>query len=91
MVQSFKDKDTERIFRRERVRRFQSFEKVALRKLVLLHGVTALADLKGKGLGLEALKEDRAGQHAIRINDVWRVCFVWKDGHAHNVEIVNYH
>jgi proteic killer suppression protein len=91
MIRSFADKDTERLFGRESVRRFQSFERVALRKLVLLDAATSLADLKGPGLSLEALKRDRAGQHSIRINDQWRVCFVWKNGDAHDVEITDYH
>ena len=91
MIRSFADKDTARLFERESVRRFQSFERVALRKLVVLNAAAALADLKGPGFALEALKRDRKGQHAIRINDQWRVCFVWRDGDAHNVEITDYH
>ena len=91
MIRSFADKDAERLFGRQSVRRFQSFERVALRKLVLLDAATTLADLKGPGLGLEMLKRDRKGQHAIRINDQWRVCFSWKGGHAIDVEIVDYH
>lgn len=73
------------------VRRFQSFERVALRKLLLVHRAKSLHDLKGPGLGLEALKNDRRGQHAIRINDQYRVCFVWKGGDAYDVEITDYH
>jgi proteic killer suppression protein len=73
------------------VRRFQAFERVALRKLVLLNAATSLHDLKGPGLGLEALKRDLAGQHAIRINDVWRICFVWRERDAYDVGIVDYH
>jgi len=91
MIRGFACKDTERLFGRHSVRRFQAFERVALRKLVLLDASTSLIDLKGPGLGLEALKRDRRGQHAIRINDQWRICFIWKDGHATNVEIVDYH
>jgi proteic killer suppression protein len=91
VIRSFADKDTERLFRQERVRRFQSFERVALRKLGLLHATATLSDLKGPGLGLEALKHDRRGQHAIRINAQWRICFVWSDGDAENVEITDYH
>jgi proteic killer suppression protein len=91
MIRSFRDGDSERLFQRNSVRRFQAFERVALRKLVLLNNAASLADLKGVGLGLEALTRDRAGQHAIRINGQWRVCFVWKDGDAHDVEIVDYH
>jgi proteic killer suppression protein len=91
MIRSFRDRDTERLFQRERVRRFQSFERVALRKLMLLHAAVSLHDLKGPGLGLEALKRDRRGQHAIRLNDQYRVCFIWKDDGAYDVEIVDYH
>ncbi len=71
MVRTFAGKDSQRLFRRERVRRFQAFERVALRRLVDLHGATSLNDLKGTGFGLEALKRDRKGQHAIRINDAY--------------------
>ena len=91
MIRSFADKDTERLFGRQSVRRFQSFERVALRKLVALDAASTLADLKGPGYSLEALKHDRKGQHAIRINDKWRVCFAWKDGEAGDVEITDYH
>lgn len=91
MIRTFADKDTEKLFRRERVRRFQAFERVALRRLVSLHAATSLHDLKGVGFGLEALKHDRKGQHAIRVNDVFRICFVWKDGDAYAVEITDYH
>jgi proteic killer suppression protein len=91
MIRSFADKDTERLFRQERVRRFQAFERVALRKLLLIHGAKSLGDLKGPGLGLELLHRERAGQHAIRINDRFRVCFFWKDGDALDVEITDYH
>jgi toxin HigB-1 len=91
MIRSFASRDAKRIFGRERVPRFVGFERVALRKLMLLNAATSLADLKGTGLGLEALKHGREGQHAIRINDQWRICFVWDKGHAHEVEIVDYH
>ena len=91
MIRSFADKDTERIFGRERVRRFQSFERVAFRRLRELDAAENLASLKGVGFQLEALKRKRTGQHAIRINDKYRVCFVWKDGDAYDVEITDYH
>jgi proteic killer suppression protein len=91
VIRSFADKDTERLFGRQGVRRFQSFERVALRRLRLLDAAEALGDLKGPGLSLEALKRERKGQHSIRINDQWRVCFVWRDGDAYNVEIADYH
>jgi len=70
----------------------QDLQRVALRKLVQVDAATRLDDLKVlPGNRLEALAADRKGQHSVRINDHWRVCFVWKDGHAHEVEIVDYH
>jgi toxin HigB-1 len=67
-------------------------ERVARRKLELLASVVNLADLRSPpGNRLEALQGDRAGQHSIRINDQWRICFVWRDGAAWDVEIVDYH
>ena len=72
--------------------RFKSIERVARRKLLQLHAVTVLESLRiPPGNHLEALKGDRKGQHSTRINDQWRVCFVWKDDGAHKVEIVDYH
>ncbi|TAM73465.1 type II toxin-antitoxin system RelE/ParE family toxin [bacterium] len=91
MIRSFADKDTERLFNQERVRRFQGFERTALRRLLFLHRAASLHDLRGPGHPLEALKKERAGQHAIRINNRYRVCFAWKDGDAHDVEITDYH
>jgi proteic killer suppression protein len=91
MIRSFADKDTKRLFERESVRRFRAFERVALRRLLVLDAAETLADLKGPGFSLEALKKDRQGQHSVRINDRWRLCFVWRDGDAHDVVIVDYH
>ncbi len=92
MIRSFADKDTERLARRERVRRFVQIERVALRKLRMIEAAEVLEDLRvPPGNRLEALKGDRAGQHSIRINDQYRVCFRWLDGEAHDVEIVDYH
>lgn len=91
MIRSFADKDTAALFHRNRVRRFQAFERTALRRLVLLDAAGALSDLRGPGLSLEGLKRERAGQQSIRINDQWRICFRWEDGHAHDVEITDYH
>ena len=92
MIRSFSDAETERLFRSEAVPRFRNIERVARRKLLQLHAATELATLKvPPGNQLEALKGDRKGQHSIRINDQWRVCFVWRDDGAHNVEIVDYH
>ena len=80
------------MFRREFSRRFQAVARGAKRKLDHLHAATSLADLAAvPGNRLEALAGERAGQHSIRINDRWRICFTWKDGDAHWVEIVNYH
>jgi proteic killer suppression protein len=73
------------------VRAFQAIERVALRRLVQLNNARTLMDLKGPGYSLEALKKDRSGQHSIRINDAWRVCFRWESGDAYDVEIVDYH
>ena len=80
------------MFELRRVRRFAHIEAVALRKLAQLHAAATLEFLRvPPGNRLEALKGDRAGQHSIRINDQWRLCFVWQDGHASQVEIVDYH
>ncbi|MGH9453254.1 MAG: type II toxin-antitoxin system RelE/ParE family toxin [Terriglobia bacterium] len=92
MIQSFRSRETERLFDYHHSRRFASFERVALRKLLQVHAATALEILASPpGNQLQALKGDRKGQHSIRINDQWRVCFIWRDGHAHEVEIVDYH
>ena len=92
MLLSFRDTETARIWRGERSRRLPSdIQNVALRKLRLLNGALDLTDLRvPPGNRLEALKADRAGQHSIRINDQWRICFVWDSG-AHQVEIVDTH
>jgi toxin HigB-1 len=92
VIRSFRCSDTERLFRRESVRQFRSMERQALRKLDLLDAVPDLRTLSAlPGNRLEKLKADREGQHSIRINDQWRVCFVWREGHAYEVEIVDYH
>ncbi len=92
MIRSFADKETESLFQDEDVPRFRSFERQARRKLLLLHAATSLDDLRvPPGNRLEALKGDRAGQHSMRINKKWRLCFRWEDGDAHGVEIVDYH
>jgi len=73
------------------VRRFQAIERPARRKLLYLHQARRLEDLRmPAGYGLELLKGDRAGSHSIRINDQWRICFVWRNGDAYGVEIVDY-
>ena len=92
VIQSFGSANTERLFRRERVRQFEAFERQAQRKLAELDAATSLNDLRAiPGNRLEKLRGDRKAQHSIRINDQWRVCFVWKDGNAHDVEIADYH
>ena len=92
MIASFASKDTERFAQGERVRAYIAFERVALRKLRQLQAAAALADLRvPPGNRLEALRGDRAGQYSIRVNDQFRICFAWRDGAAHDVEIVDYH
>ena len=92
LIRAFRCPDTEALFRDRRVLRFRAIERVARRKLMYLHAAGRLDDLRvPPGNRLEALKGDRAGQHSIRINDQWRICFVWRDREAHDVEIVDYH
>ena len=92
-MKSFGDRDTQRLFGREPVRRLPSaLQRTMLRKLVVLDAAEALDDLRSPpGNRLEKLKGDRAGQHSIRINDQWRICFRWQDGDAHDVALVDYH
>ena len=92
MIRSFKDRDTARLFDDELVARFRAIERQARRKLLYLHRARTIQDLiVPPGNRLETLRRDRKGQHSIRINDQWRICFRWKDGDAHDVEIVDYH
>ncbi|MCT1691559.1 type II toxin-antitoxin system RelE/ParE family toxin [Brevibacterium sp. p3-SID960] len=93
MIRSFADKDTERLWNRERVRSIDSgIHSVALRKLRQLGYAQSLEDLRiPPGNRLEALKGDRAGQHSIRINDQWRICFRWTVAGPEEVEVVDYH
>jgi proteic killer suppression protein len=92
VIKSFRSKDTERLFKRERVKQFRNIERVARRKLEMLDAATTLNDLRVlPGNRLEELTKDRKGQHGIRINDQFRVCFVWREGNAEQVEIVDYH
>ncbi len=89
---SFSCKDTEQLFVKGLTRRFTAIIRPALRRLNLLNAAVALEELRvPPGNRLEALVDDRAGQHSIRINDQWRICFIWKDGHAYEVAIVDYH
>jgi toxin HigB-1 len=92
MIRSFGDKRTEALWQGRRVPAFGAFRERAERKLAILESATRLDDLRGLPSNrLEALKGDRKGQHSIRINDQWRVCFRWQDGDAFEVEIVDYH
>ena len=93
MIKSFGDRNAERLFGRQPVKRLGAeVQRVALRKLRMLDAATMLEDLRIPPANLlEKLKGDRAGQHSIRINRQWRICFRWRAGDAHDVEIVDYH
>jgi proteic killer suppression protein len=93
VIRSFRDSDTELLFNRSRSKRLPAdLQRIALRKLVLLDAADSLNDLRvPPGNRLEPLRADRVGQHSIRINDRWRICFVWRAGDAFEVEIVDYH
>ncbi|MES2942054.1 MAG: type II toxin-antitoxin system RelE/ParE family toxin [Pseudomonadota bacterium] len=92
MIRSFKCPKTEKLFRTGRSRDFNSILSVVERKLQMLDSATTLHFLRSPpGNRLEALSGDRLGQHSIRVNDQWRVCFVWSDQGADDVEIVDYH
>lgn len=93
MIKSFRDRDTERLFERRPTRRLGAeVQKVALRMLRMLDAAESLEDLRvPPGNRLERLRGDRAGQHSIRINDRWRICFRWRGGDAHDVEILEFH
>ena len=93
MIKTFKDAETEKIYQRERSRKLPSdIQQVALRKLRMLNNAINLNDLRVPPANrLEKLSGDRAGQHSIRINDQWRICFEWRGSDAFNVEITDYH
>ena len=92
VIVSYKDKVTQRFAEGESVGKFRAFERVAYRKLKYLMAAVSLGDLRiPPGNRLEALQGDRLGEHSIRINDQWRICFKWTDGGAESVEIVDYH
>jgi proteic killer suppression protein len=92
VIRSFGDRETERVFRREFSRKFQSVAAVAKRKLDQVNAAVVISDLRAiPGNRLEALGGDRAGQYSIRVNDQWRICFRWVDPDAVQVEIVDYH
>lgn len=93
MIRSFADRSTERLWRRERVSSIDPrVQQATIRKLRLLAAAVDLNDLRcPPGNRLEALRGNRRGQHSIRVNDQWRICFVWKNGGAEDVELVDYH
>ncbi|MCB0071932.1 MAG: type II toxin-antitoxin system RelE/ParE family toxin [Caldilineaceae bacterium] len=93
MIKSFKDSETEGVFRRRFSRRLpQDIQRAALRRLTYLHSAKDINDLRSPPANrLEKLYGDREGQYSIRINDQWRICFEWLDGDAFDVEIVDYH
>jgi toxin HigB-1 len=93
VIRSFRDRDSERLFQREPVRKWsEALQRIGLRKLLMLDAATRLDDLRVPPANrLEKLAGRRAGQYSIRISDQWRVCFRWSQGDAYNVEIVDYH
>ncbi len=92
MIKSFRSADTEALFNDRIVARFRAIERPARRKLLYLSQARTIQDLMvPPGNRLEALKGERKGQHSIRVNDQWRICFRWVEGHAYDVEIVDYH
>jgi proteic killer suppression protein len=92
MIRSFRSKETEALFADVNVPRFRAIERIARRKPLYLHRARSLQDLLvPPGNRLEALKGDRRGQYSIRINDRWRICFLWRSGAAYDLEIVDYH
>jgi proteic killer suppression protein len=93
MIQRFRNKDTEQLFLGRFSRRLPpDLQRLARRKLLQLDAATKLETLRvPPGNRLEALRGERKGQHSIRINDQWRICFTWRNGHAYDVEIVDYH
>jgi toxin HigB-1 len=93
VIRSFRDSDAERLFKRERIRKLPAdLQRIALRKLLVLDAATSLLDLRVPPANrLEKLSGDRQGQHSIRINDQWRICFRWVGADAQDVEIVDYH
>ena len=93
MIRLFRAGDTERVFQRIRIRKLSlSLQRAAQRKLIMIDAAAAIEDMRiPPGNRLEKLSGDRKGQYSIRINDQWRVCFVWRGRGAHDVEIVDYH
>lgn len=93
MIKSFRDRDTERLFHRQAVRKFgTTVQRGALRKLLILDAAGQLGDLRvPPGNRLEKLRGNREGEYSIRVNEQWRICFRWRAGDAYDVEIADYH
>jgi proteic killer suppression protein len=92
VIRSFRCDETKAVFERTGSKRLRTIEAAAYRRLLRLHAATSLLDLAAiRGNRLEALKGDRQGQHSVRVNDRYRICFVWSEGNADAVEIVDYH
>ena len=92
VIASYRDKDTEKVAMGVRVKKFEAIARLAQKKLRILRAATRLEHLTTPaGNRLEVLSGDRKGQHSVRINDQYRICFIWRDGNAHQVEIVDYH
>jgi toxin HigB-1 len=92
MIQSFFCRETEKLFHDQKVRRFQAFERLARKRLMVLHAAPSIEALMlNPGNKFHALSGKRKGQFAISINKQWRVCFAWRDGNAYDVEITDYH
>ncbi|WP_278263154.1 type II toxin-antitoxin system RelE/ParE family toxin [Nocardia sp. AG03] len=92
MIQSFRGKEAQKLWTERSAPKLGSVQRAALRKLTMLHAATQLDDLRAPPANrLEKLKGDREGQHSIRINDQWRICFVWESAGPRDVEIVDYH
>ena len=93
MIRNYRGRETQAVAERRRVGKFpEDIQRRAQRKLIILNNATDLNDLRlPPGNRLEALSGDRDGQHSIRINDQWRICFIWVEGNAYQVEIVDYH
>lgn len=92
MIKSFRCGETEKVFQRRHSKKFVTIQRIALRKLLVLDAAESTVDLRiPPSNRLEKLVGKRKGQHSIRVNDQWRICFLWKHGAAHDVEIVDYH
>ncbi|MBI4098888.1 MAG: type II toxin-antitoxin system RelE/ParE family toxin [Candidatus Magasanikbacteria bacterium] len=93
MIKTFRDRETEKIYHREVSRKLPPLiQRIAMRKLWMLNAATDLTDLRvPPGNHLEALAGDRKGQHSIRINQQWRICFFWREGNVYEIEITDYH